>query len=183
MKSGIYKILNLQNGKYYIGSAKNLDYRFSRHKFDFYNNCHHNIYLQRAFNLYGANSFEFHILEYCEKEKLIEREQYWIDDLKPAYNILKIAYSRLGSKHTKETKAKMSAKAMGRKNRLGFKTSDVTKALMSKNRKGKSYKRNKIKWPHDLGSRCKCDECRLKWNKYVRDLRKSKRKLKNDPQT
>jgi len=31
---------------------------------------------------------------------LIEREQYYIDLLNPEYNILKIAGSRLGVKHT-----------------------------------------------------------------------------------
>lgn len=36
------------------------------------------------------------------------REQYYLDKLKPKYNILKIAGSSLGYKHTSITKAKMS---------------------------------------------------------------------------
>jgi group I intron endonuclease len=58
---------------------------------------------------------EGEILEYCESGKCLEREQYYIDLLNPKYNLLKIAGSRLGSIHTKETKAKMSSSQKGKK--------------------------------------------------------------------
>ncbi len=35
---------------------------------------------------YGRENFEFTLLEECEREKLIEREQYYYDLLKPQYN-------------------------------------------------------------------------------------------------
>jgi hypothetical protein len=54
------------------------------------------------------------ILEYCESKDTIKREQYYLDILKPEYNVLKIAGSPLGSKHTAETKAKMRTAALGR---------------------------------------------------------------------
>jgi hypothetical protein len=41
------------------------------------------------------------------------REQHYIDTLKPEYNILKEARSRLGSSHTDETKAKIKAANIG----------------------------------------------------------------------
>ena len=44
----------------------------------------------------------------CEINILIEREQYYLDLLKPEYNILKIAGSMLGFKHSEATKIKMS---------------------------------------------------------------------------
>ncbi len=44
----------------------------------------------------------------CEINVLIEREQYYLDLLKPEYNILKIAGSMLGFKHSEATKIKMS---------------------------------------------------------------------------
>lgn len=47
------------------------------------------------------------ILEYCEPENVIEREQYYLDTLKPEYNILKIAGSTLGYTHTEETREKL----------------------------------------------------------------------------
>lgn len=52
---------------------------------------------------YGYSNFSLDVIEYCESDKLISREQYYIDLLKPEYNILKIAGSRLGSKHSPET--------------------------------------------------------------------------------
>jgi group I intron endonuclease len=61
---------------------------------------------------YGHSTFKLEILEYCEADRLIilEREQYYIDLLKPEYNILKIAGSPLGYKHTEESLAKIGEK-------------------------------------------------------------------------
>lgn len=56
----------------------------------------------------GYNAFTLDILEYCEKEELITREQYYIDKLSPSYNILKIAGSSLGFTHSEKTKSIMS---------------------------------------------------------------------------
>ena len=61
---------------------------------------------------YGYSKFNLEILEYCESDKCLEREQYYLDFINPEYNILKKAGSPLGYKHTAETKAKMS---IGRK--------------------------------------------------------------------
>jgi group I intron endonuclease len=55
---------------------------------------------------YGYSKFTLEILEYCEPENVISREQYYLDLLKPEYNILKIAGSNLGFKHAEETIAK-----------------------------------------------------------------------------
>ena len=55
--SGIYKITNLENNKFYIGSAKDLYDRLASHKKDLRANKHCNIYLQRSYNKYGADSF------------------------------------------------------------------------------------------------------------------------------
>ena len=46
-------------------------------------------------------------MEYCTKENVLEREQYYIDILKPVYNIVEKAGSTLGYKHTDASKAKM----------------------------------------------------------------------------
>ena len=40
----------------------------------------------------------------------MDREQYYLDCLKPEYNILKIAGSSLGFKHSEETKVKIKEK-------------------------------------------------------------------------
>lgn len=61
---------------------------------------------------HGYSSFSLEILEYCDRDKAISREQYFLDLLNPEYNILKKAGSRLGSKHSLEVIAKMRAKVI-----------------------------------------------------------------------
>lgn len=63
---------------------------------------------------YGYSSFRLEILEYCEPDKAVLREQYFIDLLRPMYNLLPIAGSPLGYKHTEEAKANMRAAHKGR---------------------------------------------------------------------
>ena len=48
--SGIYKLI--VNDKFYIGSAKNIGIRLSKHILDLERNKHHSIYLQRSWNKY-----------------------------------------------------------------------------------------------------------------------------------
>jgi len=40
---------------------------------------------------YGYSNFTLEILEYCEPENALAREQHYLDHLKPEYNILQIA--------------------------------------------------------------------------------------------
>jgi len=63
--------------------------------------------INKALLKYGYSNFSLEILEYCERLETIKREQYYIDKLKPDYNILKVAGSSLGFKHTEETKTKV----------------------------------------------------------------------------
>lgn len=70
--------------------------------------------IYRSILKYGYSSFTLEILEYCEPGAVISKEQKYIDQLKPDYNILKIAASSLGFKHSKETKTKISDKLTGR---------------------------------------------------------------------
>src|SRR3990167_7829867 len=108
-KSGIYKIINLVNRKIYIGSAANVFKRWQVHKRCLKSNKHHSVLLQRAWIKYGEENFLFEIIEeVAEKENLIEREQRYLDVLKPHYNICKIAGSCLGVKRSAEVKQKLS---------------------------------------------------------------------------
>lgn len=106
-KSGLYLWECQLNGKYYIGSAKNLTNRLARY-FSPKELANTDNLIQRALIKYGHENFSLYILEYTDVKNLIEREQYYIDMLSPQYNILKIAGSSLGFEHSEETKLKMS---------------------------------------------------------------------------
>ena len=99
-RPGIYCFVNVTNGNTYVGSAKNLRIRLKGH----YLGTRSNLILQKAISKYGISQFYFVVLEYCEIEDLIKREQYYIDQLNPIYNILKVAGSSLGYRHTEEYK-------------------------------------------------------------------------------
>jgi group I intron endonuclease len=74
-----------------------------------------NSLIHKALLKYGYSKFKLEILEYCNREDVITREQYYIDTLKPVYNILKVAGSSLGRVHSTETIEKIRFKAIGRK--------------------------------------------------------------------
>lgn len=98
MRSGIYAILNLINGKCYVGSAVNIQRRWRKHA-ECMQTKTHSRKLQNALNKYGVGNFKFLTLEHCAEELLLEREQYWIDGLdsyKNGYNTREKAASNLG---------------------------------------------------------------------------------------
>jgi len=118
--SGIYKITCIVNGKFYIGSAVDLNTRRYDHFSTLRRNTHANPHLQRAFNKYGKEVFTFEILELVLiPEMLTAREQYWFDKLRPfgrrGYNIAPIAGSNLGKHHTPETREKLRQIHLGTK--------------------------------------------------------------------
>lgn len=103
----IYLLYCSGNHKFYIGSAVNLQQRRREHLSDLRRNIHANPILQNTFNKYGESSFEFYVLEECSREETLAREQVYLDMLQPPMNLLPMAKSRLGSKHTPETCAKL----------------------------------------------------------------------------
>jgi group I intron endonuclease len=86
----------------------------------------------KALLKYGYSSLKLEILEYCDPSLVIEREQYYIDLLKPEYNIFQVAGSLFGYKHTPESLEKMREIAINR--------SDETKAKLREAALGKTYK-------------------------------------------
>jgi group I intron endonuclease len=111
-KSGIYGFLCKTNNKLYIGSSINLTIRFDSQ----IKGSRSNILLQNAINKYNLSDFIFIVFEYCEQEDLILREQFYMDSLKPEYNILKVAGSLLGYIHSEESIAKISFALSGENN-------------------------------------------------------------------
>lgn len=59
--------------------------------------------IHSAKDKYGLSNFSLIILERCEPSVLTCREQYWLDLLAPAYNILLAAASSAGYTHTQES--------------------------------------------------------------------------------
>lgn len=110
-KSGIYQIRNIINNHRYVGSAKGFKNRWSQHTCDL-KHGNHNQKFQAAWDEFGSAYFVFEIIEFCEpkKEILLEREQHYIDSLKPEYNVNPRASSRLGSLVSESTKIKLRGK-------------------------------------------------------------------------
>ena len=107
-KSGIYRWNNLITGASYVGSAVDLSRRFRDYfslKFINKEILKNNSVIYRVLLKYGY--FNLEILEYCDKISIIEREQYYIDNLKPEYNLCLIAGSSLGRITREETKLKL----------------------------------------------------------------------------
>jgi len=135
-KSGIYKWTNKLTNDSYVGQSIDLSKRFIRYFNLSYLRNRGTLAINRALIKYGFSSFQLEILEYCDIADLNKREQYYLDTLKPRYNILKIAGSSSGHKLSEETKAKISQSLKGvyvkEKSALyGRKHSEETKALMS----------------------------------------------------
>ncbi|MGR3179409.1 MAG: GIY-YIG nuclease family protein [Candidatus Anammoxibacter sp.] len=146
MESGIYKIKNKVTNDVYIGSAKNFNIRWKEHIKRLKRKNHHSIILQNAWNKYGEQSFDFQIIEYVQDvSKLIDREQYYLDLIKPKYNICKYAYSSLGRKPTEETRKKL--RENNGKYWKGKKLSEEHKKKLSLAKKGKPTGRTGLKSP------------------------------------
>lgn len=131
MKSGVYKIINLVTDKVYIGSAVNLNNRRNFH----FSKYQHNIHLKRAIEKYGIDSFKFEVLEYCQPEFCVQREQYYLDILLFAqeyiksnhedrrfrelgYNINPIAGNSLGQKRNRIACIETANKNRGKRRSL-----------------------------------------------------------------
>jgi hypothetical protein len=111
----IYLIQNSQNGKRYIGSSKqDVKYRWRRHLKDLRAKRHHSIYLQRAWNKYGAASFSFKVLEQVPDKDMLNREQFWINSTSPEYNMCLTAGNCAGRAVSAKTRLKISLGNLGK---------------------------------------------------------------------
>ena len=88
---GVYRISNTLSGRYYIGYSVNINKRFKTHRYKLKNNCHDNIFLQRAYNLDGEDKFIYDIIHICNTEdEAKEIELTYLSDLnirKDLYNL------------------------------------------------------------------------------------------------
>jgi group I intron endonuclease len=112
----VYKIVNIVNQHQYIGSTINFDRRKKRHTRELTNKKHHSRHLQNAWDFYGFDKFEFHILEIVNDiNELTNRETFYLQSLNPEYNTMRDIKSHIGLKRSLETRKKMSLAQVGKK--------------------------------------------------------------------
>jgi group I intron endonuclease len=157
---GIYKIQSIvKQERFYIGSSLNLEYRWKCHLIELKNNHHHSKKLQRHFNKYGESDLIFIVVEPCFPQFLLQREQYYIDILKPFFNICLVAVSRLGTKDSpkriEEKRILMigNAYSIGNQNTKGkhWKVGKEGRNNMSKGKIGKHHSeqhKQNMRHPH-----------------------------------
>lgn len=81
MTSGVYAIYNMISMAKYVGSAGDIRRRiWDEHLWDLRRKTHCNPHLQASFNLYGEEAFAFGLLEECDPDILIEREQWFLNN-------------------------------------------------------------------------------------------------------
>jgi group I intron endonuclease len=116
---GIYQILCSGNSKVYVGSAVSIHARWASHRSQLRWGGHGNKHLQNAWAKYGEASFHFSVIEHCEVDALIQREQHWIDTMKAAdvrhgMNNSPTATTTLGFRHSEATRTKLAELAAQR---------------------------------------------------------------------
>lgn len=139
-KAGIYKWTHKESGKIYIGSAIDLSKRLKGYFYKSYLKRGKNMYINKALLCHDYSSFSLRIFEYIEiwnlskdeaRKLILGKEQHYIDSLSPHYNINPTAESRLGSRHTEETKSLMRKIKIGENNPMyGLTHSAESKAKM-----------------------------------------------------
>lgn len=128
--NGIYLIECMPNNKVYVGSSTRILTRLSRHRSDLRAGRHHCSYLQRAWNRYGEQAFEFVVLdtfEFTSVGDLIEREVYYWMLCQP--NTLNKTRPAVWTPKTMEQRAQVVEQNRGRK------PSAETRARMSESHK------------------------------------------------
>lgn len=166
MTCGVYKITNLVSGKIYIGSSENVESRWSFHRSPSSKQV-----IGAAIRKYGSDAFEWSIIECVERERLIEREQHYLDHYQPfvdngrGYNVRHIAESNMGMKMSEESRRKMSESRKGRK------VSEATRDKMKESGKQRDISHLKPYW-----GRPQSEETKEKLRKMA-----TGRKWKDDP--
>lgn len=94
MVSGVYKIFNTVTRKCYVGSAKDIHFRWRKHREMLKRGKHHSLKLQRSWNKHGEQAWQWVVVEECPEDALLIREQAHIDLLdvyRNGYNMSAVA--------------------------------------------------------------------------------------------
>lgn len=130
MARGIYKIINVVNNKFYVGSAVDFKRRKARHFSELRNNKHNNRHLQAAWAKYGEQAFIFVVVEDLDADAdLLAAENVWlkahvgkdycynigVDAIAPMLGMRGALSPGWGYKHTPEALAIITSASTGRK--------------------------------------------------------------------
>lgn len=108
---GIYCIKNIKDGKRYIGQSRNLYQRRHEHFSLLRHDKHNNSYLQRAWNKYGEDNFNFTVICNCDVSELDNLEKYYIkkyDTMNRQYGYNRESGGNLRKTSSIETRLKIS---------------------------------------------------------------------------
>ncbi len=116
---GVYKITNKINGKVYIGSTNHIHRRRTQNFNRLKNGIHNSFKLQKDYDLYGLDAFEFDVIErHVNNEILLDREQFFIDKYMAyteGYNVCQFSCSSKGRKQSEDQKKQHSERMKGKK--------------------------------------------------------------------
>lgn len=123
--AGVYKITHRDSGRCYVGSSSDVCSRWAEHRQLRSPQCR---IIHAALKKYGPEAFDFSILETVDasglsssqlRKQLLELETFWLQKVNPfpphGYNICFAAGSRLGIRHTEETKRNLSLILSGKR--------------------------------------------------------------------
>ena len=99
MRSGIYCITNLKNGKRYVGQSVHISERIKQHMHKLKKGIHGNKRMQRDYKT-DWKYFKWEVLEICSVPELGAREKYWSEyfhcfDPKRGYNTQRVRVDQL----------------------------------------------------------------------------------------
>lgn len=118
--SGIYKIVDVETGRFYIGSSVNIEKRWHQHRGRLSRGTHPNPILQA---IWSKSQDRLHIetIQFCEpiKDELLRAEQAFLDEAgvgsnRLCMNVLSVAGSHLGRKRSELTCARLSVANTGK---------------------------------------------------------------------
>ena len=151
--TGIYQISNI-SGKYIGSTGRSFKRRLQDHIEHLRNNKHHSRYLQHSFNKYGEKSLSISILEeMSDTEKLLEREQHWMDLLQPEFNCCPVAGSNLGYFNTFEeaVEARRKAEECFWSDKFESKSKEDQLKALQLYKEERYLLRDKVSWKNKLG--------------------------------
>ena len=117
MTAGVYEI---DCNKYsYIGSSKYIEKRWKQHLKLLRENRHSNKFMQRVFNKYGEDTFNFDIVENCDslsEKDMRKRETYYINFFKKNFgNAMNLTFDAVAI--GKRNYSKKERKAISERNK------------------------------------------------------------------